>query len=109
MSTGGQLLSMKDSFLAKTPTLGLKTTPSELNHYLKDIDRKLEDYQDVVNCLFTTKAPESGPIFKLMNKCESDILLSFCKPEIQIAPRFLNRPNSTKHIGNVRKVLLSRF
>ena len=80
-----QLLQMKDAFLAKSPVLSLKSTPTELKHYLEEIDIKLADFEDVYNCLFPAK-PESGTAdLKLIQKCESDVLLSFCKPDIQLA------------------------
>ena len=80
-----QLLQLKDAFLAKAPVVGLKSTPTELKHYLGEIDFKLADFEDVYNCLFTVK-PESGTAnLKLILKCESDILLSYCKPDIQLA------------------------
>ena len=80
-----QLLQMKDAFLAKTPVLSLKSTPTELKHYLKEIDIRITDFQDVYNCLFTAKPEDGSPNLKLILKCESDVLLSFCKPDIQLA------------------------
>ena len=80
-----QLLQLKDAFLAKAPVLGLKSTPTELKHYLGEIDFKLADFEDVYNCLFTVKPEDGTPNLKLILKCESDILLSYCKPDIQLA------------------------
>ena len=80
-----QLLQMKDAFLAKTPSLGLKSSPTELKYYLEEIDVRLQDFQDVYDCLFATKPETGDPNLKLILKCESEILLSFCKPDIQIA------------------------
>ena len=85
MSTALQLLQMKDAFLAKTPVLSLKSTPTELKHYLKEIDLQIADFQDVYNCLFPAKPEEGSPNLKLILKCESDVLLSFCKPDIRLA------------------------
>ena len=85
MSVALQLLQMKDAFLAKTPVLSLKSTPTELKHYLKEIDLQIADFQDVYNCLFPAKPEANTPNLKLILKCESDVLLSFCKPDIQLA------------------------
>ena len=52
MSVGLQLLQMKDAFLAKTPVPSLKSTPTELKHYLEEIEIQIADFQDVSNCLF---------------------------------------------------------
>jgi len=41
-----QLLQLKDAFLAKAPVLGLKSTPTELKHYLGEIDFKLADFEE---------------------------------------------------------------
>ena len=80
-----QLLQMKDAFLAKKPTLSLKSSPTELKHYLDEFDVALADFQDVYNCLFQTKPEVGDPNLKLILKCEADLLLSFCKPDIQLA------------------------
>ena len=44
MSVALQLLQMKDAFMAKTPVLSLKSTPTELKHYLKEIDLQIADF-----------------------------------------------------------------
>ena len=101
-----QLLQLKDAFLAKAPVLGLKSTPTELNHYLEEIDVKLTDFQDVYDCLFTAKPETGSPNLKLIVKCESDVLLSFCKPDIQLA---LGRENfsNAKSVDELKTALKS--
>ena len=85
MSVALQLLQMKGAFLAKTPALSLKSTSTELKHYLKEIDIRITDFQDVYNCLITAKPEDGSPNLKPILRCESDVLLSFCKPDIQLA------------------------
>ena len=85
-----QLIQAKNTYLCKAPTIGLKTTPDQLESNFEDVDKLLEEFEMVASCILVSiksadvKDPPVGddPLKKLVETSKRDIFLSFVKTEI---------------------------
>ena len=84
MAMALQVLQAKTMFLSKSPVIGLKSSPTELKFYLTEADEKIAEFQGIYNCFVTKTESPNAHLMTLIEKSEAEILLSFCKPEIQI-------------------------
>ena len=46
-----QLIQAKNTYLCKAPTIGLKTTPDQLESNFEDVDKLLEEFEMVASCI----------------------------------------------------------
>lgn len=85
-----QLIQAKNTYLCKTPTIGLKTTPDQLESSLEDVDKIVKEFEMVASCILMSiksaevKSDLSGddPLQMLVQTAKRDIFLSFVKNEI---------------------------
>ena len=88
MTAALQLLQAVALYASKTPLIALKTTPAELVDILEECDDRLKKFQMLSACVIASgpKIEDSGnnPLQPIIDQCESDILISFVHPEIQL-------------------------
>ena len=85
-----QLIQAKNTYLCKSPTIGLKTTPDQLESTLEDVEKLLKEFEMVASCIVVgiksaeVKTGDSGddPLQRLVETSKRDIFLSFVKTEI---------------------------
>lgn len=85
-----QIIQAKNTYLCKAPTIGLKTTPDQLESSFEDVDKLVGEFEMVASCILVgiksaeVKTPPSGedPLDKLVETSKRDIFLSFVKTEI---------------------------
>ena len=46
-----QLIQAKNTYLCKSPTIGLKTTPDQLESTLEDVEKHLNEFGMVASCI----------------------------------------------------------
>ena len=102
-----QLFQAKNSFLCKTPSIGLKTTPEDLEIVFEEIDTTLANFQTLYTCFGgSVKAggDEVNLLEPLVKQCEADIFLSYVKPDI---PAVLGKKfSSGKTVSDLKQLLI---
>ena len=84
-----QLIQAKNTYLCKTPSIGLKTTPEQLESTLEDVDKVVKEFEMVAECILVgikpavkTGDPGDDPLQVLVETSKRDIFLSNVKCEI---------------------------
>ena len=84
-----QLIQAKNTYLCKAPSIGLKTTPEELEATLDDVDRLVSEFTMVAECILVgmkspvkTDESSANPLQVLVETSKRDIFLSNVKLEI---------------------------